>query len=140
MDSLDKAIAELQGASATPGTEVAPLVVRSAENFPITAGQLRALAQKHAGHPLSAHFIKAAGTFPSNKRLVVERPDLIAMIEDKEVDYSEKIETITVAGVSQTARVIRKRLVPRGQAKNPSPTPHDVLSTEPAGEPLPDSE
>lgn len=136
-DSLDNALNELSDLPS--GATESTLMVKEAENFPITAGKLRALCAKNPDHPLAKLKVKSVEGFPDNTNVVVERPDLLAIVDNKDINFVTKVETRKIAGGEKKVTVVRKQLVERGKATNPEPpsgnfSGMDIVPTEPVEE------
>jgi hypothetical protein len=131
-DQLDELLAELKG---VPGQNVeAPMLINDVENFTITAGKLRAFCDKYPSHPLSSAKRRSVHGMPDHKEVIVERPDLLAIAEGKDIDFVTNTEVRKINGVDTKVRVQRKKLVPLGKAVNPTPTPTTVsaMSSKPS--------
>jgi len=68
------------------GPKVHPLKVRDAKTFKLTAGELRKAIEANPEHPKSKAFTKAVRGIPAVKEIIIERVDLEALLDDKEVD------------------------------------------------------
>lgn len=121
-DALDTMLEELKGVSEAAPAVASPLKVQEVNNFAITAGKLRALCSKYADHPLSKIKKQSVETLPDDQIVYVERIDLLAMIEDKDIDFVRGEKVMDAGGRVVRAASEYKKLVPKGTAKNPDPT------------------
>lgn len=106
-----------------------PMMVRSGRTFQLTAGELREVCDTDPDHPKAQAFAKACRNFPDNHILYVERADLDALMEGKDVVEQREREG--------GSTVIRKTLISRTEAKReakktPDPAHAAVAPQRPA--------
>lgn len=116
-DSLDQAISELKEVAPIINRQTSAMKVREADMFSLTVGQLLALCDKYKEHPLSQTFKDGVAGQPATSTIVVERIDLLALIENKDIEFFTQMEELDIEGRPVVAPIERKRLVARGQAK-----------------------
>jgi hypothetical protein len=146
-DKLDELIAEVRDVSPTINPQKSEMVVREAGMFRITCGQLRGLCEKYPNHPHAAIFRSAVAGEPNEMVRIVERIDLIAMIEGMEVEFYTEDEIIDVGGLKNKVKTERKRLVPLGTSRQTQPTQNVIQELRSSGaqealpgQPAPESE
>lgn len=121
MSNVDSLKARLKQVRNVGDPPVEPLHVRRVAAFALTAGELRGAIESNPDHPKAADFRKGVAGLPDTQKLAVDRVDLTALLENKDVEQS----TIVEDGVT----IIRKRVVERKsdtpEAK-PAPAPAPV--------------
>lgn len=76
----------------TPTDSTAKIPTTIATMAEISSGDLRKVASSNPGHPISPIFGKAVETFPDEKKVVVERLDLMGILENREVIRNRNVD------------------------------------------------
>lgn len=97
---------------------VQPMRQQRAEIVGVTAGEIRAACEANPNHALAAVLRRSTRPYPDGHRLYVEKPDLLALLDDAEVVVEESLED-TPAG---KVRVVRKTLRAKPAARIPAKT------------------
>lgn len=88
--SVDKLKQRLKDAAEGRDRPVAAMKVKANAAFALTAGELRGACDQNPDHPHAAIFRKASRPFDDSHRLVVDRVDLEALLDDREVVTTEE--------------------------------------------------
>lgn len=72
--------------------EVAALQVDISAKFKLTAGELRSACEQNPDHPFSHVFQRAVSLHPDAKEVTVDRTDLQALLDNREVKTEMKRE------------------------------------------------
>jgi hypothetical protein len=110
--------------NANAPAQVAPMVVLHNAKFSLTAGELREACKNcpDGNHPHVAVFRKAVAGLPDNQTVTVDRVDLEALLDDKDVEIVEKTDTSPNPEETggEFIRIQTKRCVPRGEKGKPT--------------------
>lgn len=99
-----------------------------AEMFKLKAFELQAVLDKNPDHPASKAYAKAVKQLGKNDEVVVEKIDLEAMLQNKEVLVSSEYAETDVEGITVPARYQNKRLGGdyKVEETTPSKTPRNT--------------
>ena len=99
------------------GGAAAPLTVYRTKKFRLTAGELLEACKScpDQRHPLIAVFTRAVQNMRPQDDVVVDRIDMEALLDNKEVELVEELQPASDAAVAGggSVRVRTKKLVPR---------------------------
>lgn len=139
-DALEQALGELKDvAPVINRDQTSTMRIREATNFTLSVGQLLGLCQKYESHPHAGIFRNAVLGRPAADVVVVERITLLAMIENKDIDYEITREDMDIDSRPLNVPVERKVLVPRGQAGRVEVAPIiSELRSKSGNQPLPE--
>lgn len=85
---LDNFIERLQGKK----IKHQPLIVRDGEHFEATVKEIRALVARNPKHPIAQVFANATLGQPETDKVVIDKADLEAVIDNREVIINSAVE------------------------------------------------
>lgn len=120
MSEVDKLRSRLADAAAGKEADnLHPLSVRNNQTFKLTAGELLTACDTQPDHPNAVIFRKAVRNFPPTKDVVVERVDLEALLDDKEVEVKTTIEDHVDERGNKTGDKVRVERKVLGRSRTP---------------------
>lgn len=99
---------------------IAPMVVRETPMISVTLDELRSACQANPDHPKARDFMDAIRKAPPGKDVLIERIDLQALLDNKDVQTKVTVEDGDADG---RLKVARKVLVDRKQPVKPVQPP-----------------
>jgi len=111
----------------TSGKPVQPLKVNRIPKFKLTVGELKQVAKQNLDHPNSKVFLSAVRGQTDDKEMVVDRVDIEALLDDRNVLIETRIEP--VSGENSDIKIVSKTLGPPRQVK-PEPKPKPKMKKE----------
>lgn len=97
--------------------------LNKAEMFPITCRELAAVIKKNPNHPSALAYTKAVQSNPMDEDLLIERVDLQALLDNREVVVTTRTEMTDVEGIQVPQVVHEKVLGEVIKSTKPSPPP-----------------
>lgn len=95
--------------------------VHEFRGFTLTCGELRKVCEGNPEHPIVPAFLKGIGNRPDTAELAVDRIDLEAVLDNKDV----ATENVPATGPNGRTTIVRKKLVPRAKPAPVSPPKKD---------------
>jgi len=108
-EALRARIAEAKD-EGTSGKPVQPLKVNRIPKFKLTVSELKQVSKQNLDHPNAKVFLQAVRGFADDKEITVDRVDIEALLDDRNVIMETRIQP--VSGEASDIKVVEKKLGP----------------------------